>query len=300
MYKVIDAEGFPTQEWRQLYRAKVKAAQEQGETIPMRAVLRDHESLATLQRLLARFPARCDYPSALFFREQIALAEEAGEEWVVLHTCRDSQSWVKSISSTFYGQIEARYGPNANKFVDRLISACSQIVLFFGYPFGTLATGEAIAELSEILWLPSFMPDNDYGDWSLTKKANWNRMAQSFDEHTEWVKSVVPKDRLIIYHPREGWEPLCRALNVPVPDRPFPNVNSATEWKDKMSMVHITMWFPVVFVATLLLFVLFNGVLNSIIPFLALYGTCSLAQRWHAYQDAKKTEAWKQEWAKKK
>jgi hypothetical protein len=36
------------------------------------------------------------------------------------------------------------------------------------------------------------------------------------------VKAHVPADRLLVWDVREGWEPLCKFLQVPVPDKPFP------------------------------------------------------------------------------
>ena len=41
----------------------------------------------------------------------------------------------------------------------------------------------------------------------------------------ERVKKTVPKDRLLVFSVKEGWEPLCKFLDVPVPDEPFPRVN---------------------------------------------------------------------------
>ena len=39
------------------------------------------------------------------------------------------------------------------------------------------------------------------------------------------VKQTVPKDRLLVFDVKEGWNPLCKFLDVPVPDTPFPHVN---------------------------------------------------------------------------
>jgi hypothetical protein len=47
--------------------------------------------------------------------------------------------------------------------------------------------------------------------------------------HTEMVKAGVPADRLLIFDVREGWQPLCEFLGVPVPDEPFPHLND-THW----------------------------------------------------------------------
>ena len=38
------------------------------------------------------------------------------------------------------------------------------------------------------------------------------------------VKSHVPGDRLLVWDVREGWAPLCKFLQVPVPNKPFPRL----------------------------------------------------------------------------
>jgi hypothetical protein len=45
------------------------------------------------------------------------------------------------------------------------------------------------------------------------------------------VQATVPADRLLVFDVKQGWEPLCRFLDVPVPaGEPFPHINSATEY----------------------------------------------------------------------
>uniref|UniRef100_A0A7S1VMV2 Uncharacterized protein n=1 Tax=Sexangularia sp. CB-2014 TaxID=1486929 RepID=A0A7S1VMV2_9EUKA len=283
MEKVMLDDTSQIADWIALYEAKAKAASEQGIRLPARATVTDHESLARLDRVLGRYPARVDFPSSFFFQEQVALAEASGEEWFVLHTVRDSKSWVKSISETIYAGAQAKYGEDGKPstlFV--LQEACARVVLtLFGYPLSWLATLHHVLRMFELVWLPSFLPDNKIGDYSLNKKANADRMAQSFDEHTEWVKSVVPKDRLIVFHPRDGWEPLCTALKVPVPDEPFPKVNSTEEFRKRMKMAAVLVWMPVVLVAFLfLLLPLMYGLVGGAIRILALVGFCSLCQKY--------------------
>ena len=38
-----------------------------------------------------------------------------------------------------------------------------------------------------------------------------------YNRHNEWVRKVVPRERLLEFNPSEGWEPLCEFLQVPVP-----------------------------------------------------------------------------------
>jgi len=46
------------------------------------------------------------------------------------------------------------------------------------------------------------------------------------------VIDSLPPERLLVFAPKEGWEPLCAFLGVPVPDCPFPRVNSRDELSD--------------------------------------------------------------------
>lgn len=45
------------------------------------------------------------------------------------------------------------------------------------------------------------------------------------------VRTEVPPERLIEWRPADGWGPLCEALEVPVPDAPFPRTNSTDEFR---------------------------------------------------------------------
>jgi len=45
-----------------------------------------------------------------------------------------------------------------------------------------------------------------------------------FNHHIEQVKRIVPQNRLLVFDIKDGWEPLCKFLNVPVETSPFPVV----------------------------------------------------------------------------
>jgi len=49
--------------------------------------------------------------------------------------------------------------------------------------------------------------------------------------HNDQVRERVPADRLVEWKPSDGWEPICRALDLPVPGEPFPHVNTTAEFR---------------------------------------------------------------------
>lgn len=52
----------------------------------------------------------------------------------------------------------------------------------------------------------------------------------AYERHVADVRAKAPADRLIEWRPGDGWRPLCDALGVPVPDDPFPHVNTKEEF----------------------------------------------------------------------
>jgi hypothetical protein len=49
-----------------------------------------------------------------------------------------------------------------------------------------------------------------------------------YHQHIQWLKEVVPEDRLVFFNVKDGWGPLCKALAKEVPaDIPFPRVNDS-------------------------------------------------------------------------
>ena len=52
----------------------------------------------------------------------------------------------------------------------------------------------------------------------------------AYERHNARVRATVPPDRLLEWSPGDGWQPLCKALGVAVPDEPFPKVNTTEEF----------------------------------------------------------------------
>lgn len=54
-------------------------------------------------------------------------------------------------------------------------------------------------------------------------------MLAQFERRKQAVIAAIPAPRLLVYDVRQGWEPLCAWLGVPVPDVAFPHANSRAE-----------------------------------------------------------------------
>jgi hypothetical protein len=52
-----------------------------------------------------------------------------------------------------------------------------------------------------------------------------------YEKNTTDVQAAFPADRLLTYELGDGWEPLCKFFNKPIPDTPFPKNNSTEEFR---------------------------------------------------------------------
>jgi hypothetical protein len=64
----------------------------------------------------------------------------------------------------------------------------------------------------------------------------------AFVAHIEEVQRVVPAARLLVYDVAEGWEPLCRFLDRPVPAQAFPRLNDRDFFRRIMLALRIAEW----------------------------------------------------------
>ncbi|MGH8149240.1 MAG: sulfotransferase family protein [Steroidobacteraceae bacterium] len=55
-------------------------------------------------------------------------------------------------------------------------------------------------------------------------------LIEVYERHNAEVRRAIAPGRLLVYEVKEGWEPLCRFLGVPVPSGPFPRVNTTEDF----------------------------------------------------------------------
>jgi hypothetical protein len=170
-------------------------------------------------RVFEGFQAACDWPSSAYWEP---LARQYPDALVIL-TVRDPQRWYESASTTIY-------------------QASS------GIPGWITAISPRIRYLREMIFATIW--NGVFGG----RFEDREHALQVFREHTERVKRVVPPDRLLVFEAKEGWEPLCAFLGVPVPDGPYPHVNEAVSMKRAIVVLRVLRWLPLALVAALALF----------------------------------------------
>jgi hypothetical protein len=138
--------------------------------------------------LFRDFRATVDWPSTRWWREIAAHFPDAK----VLLSLRDPEAWYKSMSETIYQPMKWPVPADV--------------------PEGMRLQNEMVrkAILAETF-------DNRFED-----KAH---AIEVFKRHNQEVHDTIDPKRLLVFDVREGWEPLCRFLEVQVPSEPFPRLN---------------------------------------------------------------------------
>jgi hypothetical protein len=144
--------------------------------------------------LFAGYDATTDFPACLSYRELMATFPEAR----VILTVRDPEKWWQSFAKLAHWHdtvIERLTFLPRFRLFQRLERNVERVA------FGSVIEHE-------------------------------NCIAR-FNQHNEAVKAAVPPDRLLVFEVKEGWEPLCKFLGVPVPDEPFPHINEGIATVDR-------------------------------------------------------------------
>lgn len=55
--------------------------------------------------------------------------------------------------------------------------------------------------------------------------------------HGERVKAVIPPQRLLVFEPSQGWNPLAEFLDQEVPAQDFPHVNTTQEFQSRRGLI---------------------------------------------------------------
>jgi len=164
------------------------------------------------------YGACLDFPSCNYYKE---LMEEYPDAKVIL-TVRDADSWMKSWNA-----------------LNREIIDSITFKFFSKIPGTSFYIQKKIH--NETILGPNGMFKGHKNEKNIK------------DEFVKWNESVieyVPKDRLLVYEIKDGWEPLCNFLNLPVPNMPFFHKNKTK------NMGHMSRFIGSMFVISILLIII--------------------------------------------
>lgn len=147
-------------------------------------------------KIFKKYNSTVDNPSTYFYKRSIKVYPEAK----VILTVRDVNNWYKSAKNTIY--------PESKTFKAKF--ACIISMRF-----------KRICELHNIVTWKGIFDDN-FNDEKYSKNV--------FINHIEEVKNIVQKDKLLVFDVKDGQNPLCSFLNVPIPELPFPHTNNTLEF----------------------------------------------------------------------
>ena len=143
------------------------------------------------------FNSVVDWPACDFYTELLKLWPEAK----IILNVRDPESWYASMQNTirevWQGQINAGQTPETNPLL-RLLDV--------------------------MLWQRTFHGKFEDKPYAI----------EMFNRNIEQVKKSLPPEKLLVFDVKEGWEPLCRFLDAPIPDHPFPRLNDTEAFRERV------------------------------------------------------------------
>ena len=156
--------------------------------------------------LFEGYQAAVDFPVCYHYRE---LTEQYPDAKVIL-TVRSPSHWYDSAAKTIFMK------PEQAKV--RLLWFLSLFSKRLRYIYRITKYGQ------------SFL----FGRVWKNETADKTAMMDFFNNWNEEVKQTIPANKLLVYEVKQGWEPLCKFLNVPVPDTPFPKANEHGDFHKRL------------------------------------------------------------------
>ena len=146
----------------------------------------------------------CDFPASRYYRELLDVYPDAK----VVLSVRSAEGWARSMRETiwpiFFGDSVMHHVNEARRVIDR--------------------NWDRFLAMTLHLWEGTSAVTGDHESDA--------DLAAAMERWNEQVKASVPVDRLLVWEPAQGWEPLCEFLDVAVPDGPVPNVNDTAAFKE--------------------------------------------------------------------
>lgn len=133
-----------------------------------------------------------DWPTAAFYKELYKNYPNA--KFILTH--RSKESWAESFGSTIYKLLSDR--KNAPASIQKWFDMVLKVIEKSGFSMGL----------------------------------DYDGLAERYEAHNEAVRQLIPEEQLLLYQVKEGWDPLCKFLNLETPKTVFPRTNNREEFWD--------------------------------------------------------------------
>ncbi|MCC3765388.1 sulfotransferase family protein [Glycomyces sp. TRM65418] len=143
------------------------------------------------------YAAAVDWPASAFYAE---LAERYPDAVVVLSRRDSFEAWWTSANNTVFKKFNEIEDPSGGPWL----------------------------AMVEKVW--------DYA-FEGAERADKAAVEAAYHRYHDKVRATVPADRLVEFGTGAGWEPLCTALGLPIPDQPFPHLNSTKDFHAQIEQI---------------------------------------------------------------
>ncbi|XP_018652902.1 putative nad dependent epimerase/dehydratase [Schistosoma mansoni] len=154
-----------------------------------------------LSEILVGYVAVTDVPSCAFYKELMSIYPNAK----VVLTVRDKNDWLTSFRQVIMPKSD---DPSKKQFEEAKRRA--------GVPV------ELDKLITDSMKLALQKDDLDFDD-DVT-------LLECYEKHMKTFQENIPSERLLVHRFADGWEPLCRFLNVDIPANvPYPKTNQRSD-----------------------------------------------------------------------
>jgi hypothetical protein len=145
-----------------------------------------------------------DWPSAFFYRELMERYPEAK----VLLSVRGGEEWARSMEQTIWGMW---HGDSVLHYLNKARTVVDPL------------WGRYIALMSRMNWEEggAFAGATDEAGL-IAAMERWNAQ----------VQADVPAERLLVWTPSDGFEPLCEFLEIEIPEEEMPRLNDSKAFRE--------------------------------------------------------------------
>jgi len=196
----------------------------------LEAMAQENLDKVRTREVLAEYEAGVDIPFMGRYKELMSMYPDAKVLLTVY--VRDARSWYKSA-----------------RLIYMLGAICSQ------QPYKWFMTMVGLGEMRNFVQRlagSEQLPTGLHGRMLLALNNGEDAAMEFFNKHIDEVKLRVPSEKLLIFDVRQGWEPLCQFLDVPVPDQPFPKINDANEVRLLFNSTRVVAWVTILAVPVLI------------------------------------------------